>query len=114
MMSRYNGSELTELDDINQSLEDIATTPIGSRLMRREYGTLLASLIDQPTGEALYLKIYSTLYTAYVRWEDRIDINQINVAELKKGQLILDIVGILKTTGNQVSLSVPVKLGAIS
>ena len=102
MMSRYNGSELTELEHIRQSLEDIATTPIGSRLMRREYGTLLASLMDQPIGQALYLKIYSTLYSAYVRWEDRIEISQISVAELNKGQLILDVIGFLKTNGNEV------------
>ena len=114
MMSRYNGSELTELEHIRQSLEDIATTPIGSRLMRREYGTLLASLMDQPIGQALYLKIYSTLYSAYVRWEDRIEISQISVAELNKGQLILDVIGFLKTNGNEVYMSIPVKLGAIS
>lgn len=114
MMSRYNGAELTELEHIRQSLEDIATTPIGSRLMRREYGTLLASLMDQPIGQALYLKIYSTLYSAYVRWEDRIEISQISVAELNKGQLILDVIGFLKTNGNEVNMSIPVKLGAIS
>lgn len=114
MMSRYNGSELTELEHIRQSLEDIATTPIGSRLMRREYGTLLASLMDQPIGQALYLKIYSTLYSAYVRWEDRIEISQISVADLNKGQLILDVIGFLKTNGNEVNMSIPVKLGAVS
>lgn len=114
MMSRYNGSEISELEHIRQSLEDIATTPIGSRLMRREYGTLLASLMDQPIGQALYLKIYSTLYSAYVRWEDRIEISQISVAELNKGQLILDVIGFLKTNGNEVNMSIPVKLGAIS
>ncbi|ODN55786.1 baseplate assembly protein [Acinetobacter sp. 51m] len=112
MMSRYNGSELTEIEHIWQSLEDIATTPIGSRVMRREYGTLLANLMDQPISEALYLKIYSTLYTAYVRWEDRIEISQIQVADLKKGQLILDIVGFLKTSGNEVNMSIPLKFGA--
>ena len=113
MMSRYNESVLTEIEHIKQSLEDIATTPIGSRLMRRDYGTLLANLIDQPISEVLYLKIYSTLYTAYVRWEDRIDISEMNVADINNGQLILDIVGFLKTNGNEINMSIPVQLGAI-
>lgn len=113
MMSRYNGSDLSEIEHIKQSLEDIATTPIGSRLMRRDYGTLLANLIDQPISEVLYLKIYSTLYTAYVRWEDRVDISQMNVVDIKNGQLILDIVGFLKTNGNEINMSIPVQLGAI-
>lgn len=113
MMSRYNGSDLSEIEHIKQSLEDIATTPIGSRLMRRDYGTLLANLIDQPISEVLYLKIYSTLYTAYVRWEDRVDISQMNVVDIKNGQLILDIVGFLKTNSNEINMSIPVQLGAI-
>lgn len=114
MMSRYNGSELTEFEHILQSLEDIATTPMGSRVMRKEYGTVLADLIDQPISEVLYLKIYSTLYSAYVRWEDRIDISQIRVAELKNQKMILDIIGFLKSNGNEVNMSIPIKLGATS
>ena len=113
MMSRYAGSDLTEIEHINQSLEDIAITPIGSRLMRRDYGTLLANLIDQPISEVLYLKIYSTLYTAYVRWEDRIDISEMNIADIKNGQLILDIVGFLRVSGNPFNMSIAVQLGAI-
>ena len=114
MMSRHNGSMLSEAEHIQQSLEDISTTPIGTRIMRREYGTQLADLIDQPISEALYLKIYSTLYLAYLRWEDRIEISQMQVAELKHGRLILDITGFLKSTAKQVNLSIRVKLGAMS
>lgn len=113
MMSRQNGSALSEIEHIKQSLADIGTTPIGSRVMRREYGTLLADLIDQPISEALYLKIYSTLYTAYVRFEDRIDISQLTVVDMKKGQLILDIIGFLKTNGDEINLSIPLKMGAV-
>ncbi|MFN4366511.1 MAG: GPW/gp25 family protein [Acinetobacter sp.] len=113
MMSRYTGAEIAELEHIRESLEDIATTPIGSRVMRRNYGTLLFNLIDQPIGEALYLRIYSTLYTAYVRWENRIEISQIQVVALNKGQLILDIVGFLKSSGSEVNMSIPVNLGAL-
>lgn len=114
MMSRHNGSVLSEKEQIQQSLEDISTTPIGSRIYRREYGTQLADLIDQPISSGLYLKIYSTLYVAYSRWEDRIEISQMQVVEIKDGQLILDIDGYLKLTGTPVNLSFPIKLGAIS
>lgn len=113
MMSRYTGAEIAELEHIRESLEDIATTPIGSRVMRRNYGTLLFNLIDQPISEALYLRIYSTLYAAYVRWENRIEISQIQVVELNKGQLILDIVGFLKSSGSEANMSIPVNLGAL-
>ena len=56
-MSRQSGTELSEIDHIRQSIEDIISTPIGSRLMRRDYGTQVANLLDQPTSEALYLSL---------------------------------------------------------
>ena len=39
MMSRNTGLSLSsEADQIRQSIQDILTTPIGSRIMRRNYG----------------------------------------------------------------------------
>lgn len=114
MMSRSDGTTLTEIEHIHQSLEDISTTPIGSRLMRREYGTLLVNLIDQPISESLYLKVYSTLYSAYVRWEDRIEISHINVANVSNGQLVLDVAGIIKRSGSAINMPIPINWGAIS
>ena len=47
MMSRNTGLSLSsEADQIRQSIQDILTTPIGSRIMRRNYGSLLPQLID--------------------------------------------------------------------
>lgn len=38
MMSRENGQSIELFQSIKQSIQDILTTPIGSRVMRREYG----------------------------------------------------------------------------
>ncbi|WP_151957392.1 GPW/gp25 family protein [Acinetobacter guillouiae] len=114
MMSRYDASTLTEQQHIEQSLEDIATTPIGSRTHRREYGTSLADLIDHPLNEVLVLKCYSTLYSAFTRWEDRIEINQIQAVEIGKGNLMMDISAIYLSTGNPMSFKVPFYLGSIA
>lgn len=111
MMSRFNGSELTEHEHIFQSLEDIASTPFGSRIMRREYGTQLANFIDQPISQSLYLKCYSSLYAAFLRWENRIEISQIIVAEVSSGKMILDIEAILIKTGDPLNFQIPVGLG---
>ena len=37
-MNTQNGRSLTELDHLRQSIVDILNTPIGSRVMRRDYG----------------------------------------------------------------------------
>lgn len=58
MMSRVNGRNLqTELDQIKQSIQDILTTPIGSRIMRRTYGSLLPQMIDAPFNEITLLQL---------------------------------------------------------
>ncbi|ELY5272404.1 baseplate assembly protein, partial [Yersinia enterocolitica] len=47
-MSRNAGQTITDADHISQSIADILITPVGSRVMRRAYGSLLSELIDQP------------------------------------------------------------------
>ncbi|MCE1782060.1 baseplate assembly protein, partial [Enterobacter hormaechei] len=47
-MNRQTGRSLTDLDHVRQSVSDILLTPVGSRLERRTYGSLLPELIDWP------------------------------------------------------------------
>ncbi|MBM7357398.1 UNVERIFIED_ORG: phage baseplate assembly protein W [Enterobacter sp. JUb101] len=48
-MNSQTGLSISEADHIMQSVRDILVTPVGSRVMRREYGSLLSALIDQRT-----------------------------------------------------------------
>lgn len=115
MMSRNSGTTLTsELNHIQQSIHDILTTPIGSRLMRRDYGSRLADLIDQPTNQTLLLQCYSAIYTALLLWEKRIDISQILINTPISSQLIIDLDFILVDANQQASMSIPLSLGAIN
>lgn len=54
-MNRETGEVLNDLDHIRQSVRDILLTPLGSRVMRRKYSSLLSALIDQPQNETLRL-----------------------------------------------------------
>jgi len=76
-MNRSTGQSLDGLEHIRQSIADILTTPIGSRVMRREYGSLIPSLIDQPLNDALMLQVYSAAVMAIIRWEPRVTIQSI-------------------------------------
>lgn len=58
-MQRDSGLQLTDIDHIRQSVRDILLTPQGSRVMRRDYGSLLSALLDQPQNETLRLQIMS-------------------------------------------------------
>lgn len=68
-MSRNDGQAIADTDHLRQSVRDILLTPQGSRLARREYGSLLSALIDQPQNPALRLQIMSAVYVALNRWE---------------------------------------------
>ena len=114
MISRENGKPLTEIEHIKQSLADLISTPIGSRIMRRDYGTQLANLIDQPTSESLYLKCYSTIYIAVLRWEPRIEISKIFISSQEQGKQVLDIEGVLIQSGQNLNMSIPISIGALT
>lgn len=115
MINKNNGQTLeTEEQSIQQSIDDIVSTPIGSRIMRREYGSLIPDLIDQPINDILILKCYSAIYTAILRWEDRINVSQILNTQLKENGLIFDLEGTSTVTGQNMNLRIPLKMGASS
>ena len=71
-VDRQTGRLLTESAHIAQSIGDILSTPIGTRVMREDYGSLVPELIDHPQTRALDLKLMSAAFMAIVRWEPRI------------------------------------------
>ena len=79
-MSRTSGIELEGIDHIRQSVSDILSTPIGFRVGRRNYGSLLPDLIDQPMTAANILRIYAATAVAISRHEDRIRLRRVGVA----------------------------------
>ncbi|WP_410960459.1 GPW/gp25 family protein, partial [Salmonella sp. SAL4361] len=78
-MSRNDGQVIADTDHLRQSVRDILLTPQGSRLARREYGSLLSALIDQPHNPALRLQIMSAVYVALNRWEPRLTLDSITI-----------------------------------
>lgn len=96
-----------------QSIADILTTPIGTRVMRREYGSQLADLIDWPLNNATRLQAYAATAIALMRWEPRIRLSrvQLTLGDVA-GQAILDIEGSLVDTNEPLNLRVPLSLGA--
>ncbi|ERK16767.1 Phage baseplate assembly protein [Serratia fonticola AU-P3(3)] len=106
-MSRDTGTELTDLEHIRQSVRDILITPVGSRVMRREYGSLLSALIDQPQNTAVKLQVMAACYMAILKWEPRISLTAITFESYFNGQVIVDITGERRDACGTFSLTVP-------
>jgi len=112
MMNATTGKKMTRRDHIRQSINDILSTPVGSRLMRREYGSLLPELIDQPLHGATLLRAYAATATAIMRWEPRVQIQRVQLS-MSEGRLVLDIDSAEDGTAGH--LQVPLALrGAVS
>lgn len=70
-LNRVDGKSLTDWNHVAQSLTTIFTTPIGSRVMRREFGSEVPFLIDRPMDDVNLLKLYAAMANAVLRWEPR-------------------------------------------
>ncbi len=87
-------------------MRDILLTPQGSRLARREYGSLLSVLIDQPQNSALRLQIMAAVYVALQRWEPRLQLDTITInSSSMDGAMVIELAG-QRNDGVPVSLSV--------
>lgn len=107
-MSRDTGQSLTDSEHISQSVRDILITPIGSRVMRREYGSLLSALIDQPQSPGVNGQVMAACYMAILKWEPRVRLTSITFEKAFNGQMFVDITGVRQdTTGGTFSLTVP-------
>lgn len=105
-MSQSNGKTITDTDHLRQSVRDILLTPQGNRIARREYGSLLSVLIDQPQNPALRLQIMSAVYLALSRWEPRLTLDSITISSNFDGSMVVELTG-QRNNGAPVSLSIP-------
>lgn len=112
-MNGQTGSTISLLDHIRQSVADILTTPLGSRLMRREYGSQVPELIDAPFNGATQVRLYAATAMALMRWEPRIRLSRVQITAANfAGQADLQLEGTLVDTNAPLSLAIPLQLGA--
>ena len=118
MTERYRGMNahatgtLTDTDHVWQSVSDILLTPIGSRLMRRNYGSLCVDLLDSPKNEVTRMQLMSAIAIALATWEPRIMLQTVNVNYVAGGGVSASIAGVLTETLEKTSGNVQLQGGA--
>lgn len=107
-MNSQTGLSISEVEHIRQSVRDILVTPVGSRVMHREYGSLLSELIDQPQTPALRLQIMAACYSAIQKWEPCVSLTTITFerSDTDSG-LYVDITGTRSTSSQPFSITIP-------
>ena len=90
--SASNGRSLGGMAHLGQSIGDILMTPLGSRVMRRDYGSLLPELIDQPFNDATRMRLFGATALALMRWEPRIRLIRVQLFQgASPGSYTLDL-----------------------
>jgi uncharacterized protein len=104
-MSRTTGKALGGFDHLRQSIQDILTTPIGSRVHRREYGSRLSRLVDRPINASLVADLVAATAEALDRWEPRLRLERVNVERVSPdGQIELSLVGYYLLNGQKIEI----------
>lgn len=114
-MNRSTGATLSGLDHLQQSIADILTTPLGSRLARREYGSLLPELLDHPDSGSTRVRLYSAVAGALMRWEPRLRLSRVQIVSgAQPGQTVVELQGqVVSLSGaGPVSLSMALQMRA--
>ncbi len=98
------GKTLVGIDHLRQSIRDILTTPIGTRVMRRDYGSRLFLLIDAPMNRSTLLAIYAATAEATAKWEPRFKLQSVVASSAAPGVVVLDMTGEYLPDGRVVTL----------
>lgn len=98
------GKTLQGINHLRQSIRDILTTPIGSRVMRRDYGSRIYELVDSPMNRATLLELYAATAEALAQWEPRFRLTSVKAAEAKPGQIVLSLTGDYIPSGETINL----------
>ncbi len=104
-MDGKTGKALEGIEHLKQSIVDILTTPINSRIMRRDYGSRLFELVDKPINRDLTLEIYAATAEALEKWEKRFKLEKVKITEVKEGKVILVLEGIYLSKGKFIDIS---------
>ncbi|WP_312392021.1 GPW/gp25 family protein [Pseudomonas sp.] len=92
-MDRRTGLPLSGLGHLRQSIEDILTTPIGSRRMRPEYGSRLRRYVDLPVNDGWKSSVQAEVARALGRWEPRFRLERVRVTAVVDGQITMQLTG---------------------
>jgi phage baseplate assembly protein W len=85
-MDAATGRSVSGIAHLAQSVGDILSTRIGSRVERRAYGSTVPDYIDAPMTTVHRTKMYGAAALALLRWEPRL--------KLARVQLLADETGI--------------------
>ena len=104
-MDRETGKPIDGFEHLKQSIADILSTRIGSRVERRNYGAAVPFLVDRPMNNETLVDLYAETATALRRWEPRLKVTRVWISEAsEQGNLTLNVRGVYLPSGQEIRL----------
>lgn len=104
-IDRETGLPLTDWDHVVQSVQVIWTTRIGSRVMRRHFGSEVPVLFGRLFTAQLMLQFKAALVAAIDTWEPRLRVRKITVdgsaEEIRLGHVRMNILADYRPRGHK-------------
>ncbi len=97
-LSHLGGPTVDGWAHVQQSIADILRTPVGARVMRRDYGSRLPDLVDALPTDRTLLALWVAVAEALDRWEprfsvERIGLGSLEAADMADGRVTLEMIG---------------------
>ena len=106
-MNASTGRATAGIAHLYQSIAKILTTPIGTRIARRDFGSELPELVDAPNNGATRVRLYAAIATALMQWEPRLRLTRVQLSDdltnTGAGVQVVDIEGTTTETDEPVS-----------
>ncbi len=110
-MNRTTGQSIDGAEHLIQSVRDILFTMLGTRVMRRAYGSRLMALIDAPLTNETISDFYAAIILALLRWEPRIRPTRVWFSgaprDAANGVIQFNLAGFYRVNGAPIQVVVP-------
>ena len=96
-IDNQTGKHISGIQYLKQRIADVLTTPIGTRIMRREYGSKLFDLLDAPISKMTIINYYAATAEALSKPINGIPdfkLIKVFVSKVGTGYLQIDVEGI--------------------
>lgn len=103
-MDKHTGKAIEGVAELRQQVRDVLETPLGSRVMLREYGSRLFELLDDPVDAQFEVEIVSAVAEAVMTWVPRFQVERIRLVEVRDSGPVFDLYGLDRETGRGVVL----------
>lgn len=84
-------SQATDVEKVRMAIEQVLGTLIGSRIMRRNFGSALRSIVFSPNDESFALLAEHVIRESIQAWEKRVIVGSVEVSNVNRDEGRVDI-----------------------